>query len=231
MNIKKIKKPLVIGFTILLVTFLMFFRTCKYYNSKHWHKTASAISQDLIDKGEIKEGDIVFQTTRSRQKKAIQLSTHLEYDHCGLVFKKDNEFYVFEAVKKVKMTPLNEWITRGVDNHFVIKRLENATEVLTTEKLDLMKLISKNYEGKKYDILFEWSDDKMYCSEVVWKIYKQATGIEVGKLKKFRDFDLNDEEVKNTITERYGNEFPFDETVISPADIYNSDLLYCVITN
>src|SRR5437867_163185 len=25
-----------------------------------------------------------------------------------------------------------------------------------------------------YDLTFEWSDDKIYCSELVWKVYERA---------------------------------------------------------
>ena len=53
-----------------------------------------------------------------------------------------------------------------------------------------MKSIGKKYNGKNYDIYFEWSDDRIYCSELVWKMYKEATGIEIGEIQKLSDFDL-----------------------------------------
>ena len=31
----------------------------------------------------------------------------------------------------------------------------------------------------------------MYCSELVWKIYNDATGIEIGALKELKDFDFD----------------------------------------
>ena len=33
--------------------------------------------------------------------------------------------------------------------------------------------------NKDYDLYFEWSDDKIYCSELVWKIYKNGADIEL----------------------------------------------------
>ncbi len=83
-----------------------------------------------------------------------------------------------------------------------------------------MKQAGKQFMGKDYDGTFEWSDDRIYCSELVWKIYKTGAGIEVGKLKKLRDFDLSSEAVKAKLKEHYGNNIPLDEPVISPvADI------------
>jgi hypothetical protein len=76
---------------------------------------------------------------------------------------------------------------------------------------------------------FGWGDDKLYCSELVWKIYKQATGLEVGKLQKLKDFDLSNPIVARKLKERYGNKIPLDETVISPVAIFNSQLLMTVV--
>ncbi len=78
---------------------------------------------------------------------------------------------------------------------------------------------------------FEWSGDKIYCSELIWKIYERATGIEIGKPEKLSDFDLTNEAVKLKMKERYGDKIPMDETVISPAAIYNSELLVKVKSN
>ncbi|MNS84538.1 hypothetical protein D3C72_1183680 [compost metagenome] len=94
-----------------------------------------------------------------------------------------------------------------------------------------MKAIGKDFLGKNYDATFEWSDDKIYCSELIWKIYQRGVGIEVGKLEKLKDFDLSSTEVKTKLKERYGNNVPLNETVISPASIFNSPLLITVTSN
>lgn len=76
--------------------------------------------------------------------------------------------------------------------------------------------------GKNYDLYFGWSDDRIYCSELVWKIYQQGLGIELGKLQRLRDFDLTHPIVKSKLQERYGNFSPMNEKVISPVAIYQS---------
>jgi hypothetical protein len=63
---------------------------------------------------------------------------------------------------------------------------------------------------------------------LIWKIYQQATGLEVGKLQHLRDFDLSSEAVKKKMKERYGDAIPMDETVISPVAIFESELLMTV---
>ena len=91
-----------------------------------------------------------------------------------------------------------------------------------------MKLISNKFNGKNYDSTFEWTDKKIYCSELIWKIYYQATGIQIGKLKKLKDFDLTSLKVKQIMAKRYGVKIPLNNTVISPDDIFKSELLFTV---
>ena len=78
---------------------------------------------------------------------------------------------------------------------------------------------------------FEWSDDKIYCSELIWKVYQRGTGIELGKLEKLSDFDLTSEAVKKKMQERFGDKIPTEEIVISPLAIFDSELLMTVKTN
>ncbi len=174
-------------------------------------------------------GDIIFQTSKSSQSKAIQLATQSKYSHMGIIYENDGKYFVYEAVHPVKLTPLAEWINRGKNGHYVIKRLFNADQVLTGSTLLKMKQFGEQFKGKPYDIYFEWSDDKIYCSELVWKIYKQAVDIEIGQLEQLADFDLSNAIVKAKMKERYGDNIPMDEKVISPAAMFNSEKLITVV--
>ncbi|MBK9183981.1 MAG: YiiX family permuted papain-like enzyme [Ignavibacteria bacterium] len=187
--------------------------------------------RELVDNGVLRDGDLIFQTSMSEQSAAIQLATKSQYSHCGLVYRNGNELYVFEAVQPVKRTPLANWIARGRDGKYVVKRLKNADEVLTSATLSRMKQIGDTFSGKNYDLTFEWSDDRIYCSELIWKVYQRATGIEIGRTGRLGDFDLTNEVVKKKMKERYGHKIPADEIVISPAAIYDSELLKTVESN
>jgi uncharacterized protein YycO len=192
----------------------------------------------IIQKNEInnsntplKNGDLIFQTSLSGQSKAIQLATKSKYSHCGIIYIENGQFYVFEAVQPVKTTPLDKWIARGENGHFVIKRLKNADQVLTMETIQKMKKEGEKFKGKNYDLTFEWSDDKIYCSELIWKIYQRAAGVEIGQLQTLSEFDLTSEAVKQKMNERYGNKIPMNEIVISPAAIFESELLETIKSN
>lgn len=193
------------------------------------YSAQTEITQNTTHKsGNFNNGDIIFQTSKSSQSKAIQLATKSKYSHIGIIYKNRDKYFVYEAVQPVKLTPLNEWINRGENGHYVVKRLKNSENILTDSILKEMKIYGKKFKGKSYDIYFEWSDDKIYCSELVWKIYKGVTNIEIGKLERLSDFDLSDEIVKSKMKERYGENIPMNEKVISPAKMFNSDKLILI---
>jgi len=145
-----------------------------------------------------------------------------------MIYIKDNKTYVFEAIQPVKLTPIEDWINRGKNGYYIVKRLSKANNILTPEVKSKMKLLGENYLGKDYDHYFEWSDLRIYCSELVWKLYKEAADIEIGELQKLRDFELSNKIVKQTLRARYGDKIPLDELVISPVQMLNSDKLITI---
>jgi len=145
----------------------------------------------------------------------------------GIVFMEDGGPRVFEAVGPVKSTPLATWINRGVGRHFTVKRLRDAESLLTPDALSKMREVGESFQGKPYDVCFEWSDKSIYCSELVWKIYDQALGLQVGSLDKLGSFDLNAPEVEEVLAERKCRLDP-EERVISPVAMFDSGLLILV---
>jgi len=188
----------------------------------------SCFSYGCSDEYLAQNGDIIFQTSRSSQSVAIQRATKSKYSHVGIVYIKNGQPFVFEAIEPVKLTPFADWVARGDGGLYVVKRLSNAKERLTSEALERMLEVGKTFEGRHYDLYFEWSDDRIYCSELVWKIYKRALNLEVGELQTMEEFDFSDPLVQAKVRERFGESLPKNETVISPAAIFASDLLVTV---
>ena len=168
------------------------------------------------------DGDIVFHESSSRQSPIIKLAQHSKWTHCGIVFYIGEKAYVYEAVEPVKYTPLKDWIARGKNGVYCAKRLGRPLSASTIEK---MKTVGIKYKGKHYDTLFQWSDNKIYCSELIWKIYSQGADIELCPPEKFADFPISNPMVKKLIKERYGNKFDPSEQLVSPNALYKSKLL------
>ena len=140
----------------------------------------------------------------------------------GIVLFKDGKPFVFEAVQPVKYTPLEAWFNRGKDKHYVVKRLKSPP---SENIASLLQAEAKRYVGKSYDLTFEWSDNRIYCSELVWKMYKSAADIELAPLAKLGSFNLSNPVVQAKLKERYGKHIPLNEPVIAPAAIFESPLL------
>ncbi len=177
----------------------------------------------LLTPPKLKTGDIVFQQSYSNQSKAIALATHSKYSHIGLVIETDTGMVVYEAVQPVKISTVQNFKNSSKDSVFAVKRLINTSK-LTVENSNKLNAYLNAQIGKNYDILFNWNDKEMYCSELVWKAYAEI-GIELCKPRPLKDYDLNSEEVQGIISIRYKENIPYDEPMVAPVDIYHSKLL------
>lgn len=173
---------------------------------------------------ELQDGDIIFQRSQSRQAQAIAAATRSDYTHMGVIFSENKALYVYEAIQPVVKTPLDAWIKRGEGGRYVVKRLRDTNGV----DFKLVKREVEKHLGKDYDWLFEWSDKKIYCSELVWKAYKNAVGIEIGVVGKLRDFKLDSPVVRQLMRERYGKKIPLEMQVVPPSSIFASSELVTV---
>ena len=170
----------------------------------------------------MQDGDIIFHTSQSSQSLAIQRATGSRYSHMGMILFRNGKPYVFEAVQTVRYTPLDQWIARGEGRHYVVKRLADAKHVMNDRAVSRIRDQARLLEGKAYDLTFEWSDERIYCSELVWKVYERSLGIKIGKLQRLREFRLSDPAVKRKLQERYGTAVPLDEPVISPGAMFSA---------
>lgn len=219
-------------YIFLIITFALSFGLALFVAMKVFpNNPFSKKKIENLAVNKVESGDIIFQTSQSPQCEAVRIATNSKFSHCGIIYNLNGKWFVFEAVQPVKLTPLDEWITHGKDNKYVVKRLKNAKTVLTPEILQKMENYSQQFDGKQYDAYFEWTDTKIYCSELVWKIYKNAAGIELSKLRELKDFNLNDARVQKILKERYGNAIPLEEKVVAPSDLADSDLLITIIDN
>lgn len=175
-----------------------------------------------------KNGDIIFHESLSGQSKALKLATKSRYTHVGILFKENGKWIVYEAAQPVKKTAFRKWRWLGKDYHYVVKRYK---EQLKENDIKKMKKIAKAYLGINYDLKFLWSDDKMYCSEYVWKIYKRGLNVELCKLKTLKSFDLSNSIVKAKMKQRYKGKIPLNEPMVAPVQLFNSNNLKTIYSN
>lgn len=119
---------------------------------------------------EVQEGDVIFHMSTSSQSPLIAIATTSPLTHCGVIVMKGNEPYVLEASSTLKTTPLRTFIKRGRCGAYWIKRPKSGID----KSIRYHHLL-----GRSYDLAFSFGNNKYYCSELVYDIYKYQLDIEL----------------------------------------------------
>ncbi|MFK7928016.1 MAG: YiiX/YebB-like N1pC/P60 family cysteine hydrolase [Myxococcota bacterium] len=187
---------------------------------------ALAVPASAGDLADVRTGDVIFHESRSNQSALLKIATGSRYTHVGLVAVRDGAPWVIEAVQPVKWTPLHAWVARGVDRHAVVMR---PTQPLSEAQASRVVAAAEAHLGKPYDLGFRWSDERMYCSELVFKAYRDGAGVELAPTRLHSEYTLSDPRVKKAIAARYPTGIPTDEPVVAPSDLMESSALVEVV--
>lgn len=167
----------------------------------------------------VKEGDVIFQTSQSEQSPLIQIGTRSMITHCGIVVMKGGKPYVLETLKTLVLTPLDKFIARGKDGRYWLKRSNK----------DNIKIKYNSYLGKPYDLAFKFDNGKFYCSELIYDIYIKQLGIELCKPKKVGDYlILGTDELPKIEKAMKKRGITKEQYAVAPVDIFNSEHLNSV---
>jgi hypothetical protein len=165
---------------------------------------------------EVREGDVIFQTSQSQQSPLIQIATRSNISHCGIIVMKNGKPYVLETLKTLTLTPLDKFIARGKGGKYWLKR----------SKKENIKIKYGSYLGKPYDLTFKFDNGKFYCSELIYDIYKNQLGIELCEPKKVEEYLIlgTDKlpEIKKAMEKRGITQKQY---AVAPVDIFESDYL------
>ena len=173
-------------------------------------------------------GDVLFQALPKGVDlvEAIEGVTDSNYSHCGVVVKsEEGDWRVFEAIGLVGSVSLESWTNRGRGRKFAAYRLKNE---YATEIPKFLGALPK-YALRPYDVRYRMDDDFIYCSELVYKAYRDATGKPLGKL--IRLGDMNWRPYVATIRKYEGGPPPLDRKMITPIDLSKAPQLKKVFDN
>jgi hypothetical protein len=195
---------------------------------------ALSAQAQISSQAQLQEGDVIFHQSQSSQSLALREITQSLWTHTGVIIRNQNKWFVVEAARGVEVTPLDNFIDRGVGKKYIIKRLrpELINQSQSQSISNKLKTALLAYAGLKYDFWFEWSDSTIYCSELVWKAYDDAFGIQLSTPERFRDFPLDGPYAQRLIQDRYiaqGRQLNLEEPVVSPVALLESELLVDVV--
>lgn len=143
----------------------------------------SILSFEQVFAQTLKNGDLIFQESRSDDRvgdaiKSVTKSTdNYNFTHVGIVYipHENDTIYVIEATPpNVQVVPLNDFLHKGVADGSipisVVGRLKDEYQQYIPMAIDeALKLV-----GKEYDYGFDLSNDKYYCSELIYDIFLKA---------------------------------------------------------
>lgn len=202
------KKTLYILGIVLLVIALPFMQIAK-----------ETLTAETGPVSEVREGDVIFQTSKSQQSPLIQIGTRSIITHCGIIVMRGGKPYVLETLKTLVLTPLDKFIARGEDGKYWIKRSSKEN----------IKIKYAKYLGKPYDLAFKFDNGRFYCSELVYDIYQKQLGIELAEPKQVKDYLIlfTDRlpKLKRAMKRRGISK---EQYAIAPVDIFNSEYLESV---
>ena len=86
---------------------------------------------------------------------------------------------------------------------------------------------AEKFIGLPYDIQYELDDEKIYCSELIYKGFKTASGQNLGKTVKLGDLDWKPHE--QVIRAIAGDPVPLEREMITPRDLAKAEQLDAVL--
>jgi hypothetical protein len=198
------------------VIFAIFLGACVYRN-------VPALAQ--LARYEPREGDVLFQSLpHADLVDCIEGVTQSPWSHCGVVMRYDDKWMVVEAIGPVRRTSLAIWIMRGRMGSFAAYRPTAAAKLpATAEFHDSMTNALDMYMGRPYDFHYAPGDQEIYCSELVFKAYRDGFGLDLGKWEELGQ--LNWKPHETFIRQIEGGALPLDRLMITPVGLTRSPLL------
>jgi Permuted papain-like amidase enzyme, YaeF/YiiX, C92 family len=174
-------KRLIIFFFICYSLYLYAYSAYFQNETTIYHRTSAYL---MIKEGEslLKEGDLVVRLNRDPSSRFIKnFNRHdKSYSHSGIVLFENGYPYVFHIIDgeenpsgKLKMDSLKMFCNPIKNNSYGIYRYEMTQYEINNLKNIVHKLYAREVQ---FDNAFNLStDDKMYCSEMISKVLKEAT--------------------------------------------------------
>lgn len=128
----------------------------------------------------LKEGDLLFQNLNCGALcDAIEAVTEgidgKDFSHCALVVKVNDTLKVVEAIgSQVQIISITNFFARSGDTtnikNITVARLKNQHQLLVGKAMTEAKQLI----GKPYDDAFLIDNEKWYCSELIYEVFKKA---------------------------------------------------------
>jgi len=171
--------------------------------------------ENIICDSTLKSGDLVFRKGRSAVSQVVLLADkESSYSHVGIVFIENNNYYIIHTTPDESESGIDYVIKEKVSDFFSSEKASRGSVYRLKKQFansaNSASLFANTFFEKRiiFDDEFDLeSEDKMYCTELVWKAY-QKVGIDLIQ----GNFE--------TISLPFINDF-----IVMPSSLLNSDYL------
>lgn len=176
---------------------------------------------------EPQSGDVIFQSLpRSELAEAIEQATDSSWSHCGLICRNaGGEWVVLEANAGVEETQFHKWIQRSRKGRYAVWRLKEEYR----KHIPAMLREARNMMGRPYDSRYRMDDERIYCSELVYKAYLAASGESMGELVALGE--LSWEPFERLIRRLEGGAPPLKRVMITPRHLSEAEQLELIFSH
>jgi uncharacterized protein YycO len=159
----------------------------------------------------LQDGDILFQSLpHSPLVDSIEGCTGSSFSHCGIAHRSGADWTVIEAIGPVREIPLAQWVRQSRDGHFTAYRLRESYR----HHIPQMIAATRSYFGRPYDIAYQFDDEKIYCSELIFKAFRTAAGEDLGRIQTLGELDWRPRQA--VIEKINGGPVPLERRMITP---------------
>jgi hypothetical protein len=130
-----------------------------------------------------------------------------------MVVERKGELYVIEAIGPVRYIELKTWINQGDKERFMQMRVKDVSVM----QIERTVAAAEAMLGRPYDIQYELDDEKIYCSELVYKAYRRGAGIEVGTQEELGKLNWRGSEA--FIRAITGGSLPLERVMVTPLSV------------
>jgi hypothetical protein len=167
----------------ILITSILVFVSYSFLslNIEHY---ATGFESSVLDlkSVELRNGDMIFRRGISIESQIVLMSDReCEYSHVGMIYFLEGKPSVIHSVpadsgddkEYIKLEPLEKFLAKDKASRFALYRLRSKV------KDEPQKACEYAYDcyRKKYSFDNDYdlkSNSKLYCTELIWKAYKQA---------------------------------------------------------
>jgi hypothetical protein len=168
----------------------------------------------LASTSNLRTGDVILLDMDCWSCSLIEDETAGPYSHSGVILEINGKIYVGQALSEVYLLDLKTFLayTKKKALHL---RPKNINEY---DRLRLVSDYKNKFAGIIFDHAYEWGDDKLYCSEFIYKLLDGVLDF-----KNFGPRPMNYTRNWDAWTQYFGHTPPQGKLGISPNDFGRSN--------